>query len=545
MRRISLYYIVVLISIALLVLVGLQLYQAKQLYNQTLVELNTHIENVLSKVAIRHEKADDFKRYTKFFDKDFSSQYKLALKQEFQNLVPVQETVSIRDTFIQVDGRKAKYLYIEGQSYDSISDVKAKHSVLARDISEMSHLIDAGSNHPAYKNDSSLLGYQIDKKVITSLFKKSKYVNEMMVNAFRGSDFLAPEQRIDLPFLDSIISFTFNAEKLPPSYKYHIIEEDNTVLSFTEESKNYANEMDTTRAFSVRLFPGNIFDETLRLVVTFPQKGVALFGEMWLTLLVSVFLIILIVASFYVMFKTIINQRRLAEVKNDFISNMTHEFKTPISTISLACEAMNDHDMISAEERQSVGPYVNMITEENKRLSSLVERILQSAILDRGELKLKSEPLELNEIVSMAVQKAKIRIPKGKGSIKLEQETGLLPFKGDQMHTTNLVSNLIDNAIKYSKSEIDIFVKTKKIEGGYQLEVSDKGIGIKNEHLDKIFDKLYRVPTGNVHDVKGFGLGLSYVKAITDLEGWKISVKSKFGEGSTFILKIIKEQKNG
>ena len=254
-------------------------------------------------------------------------------------------------------------------------------------------------------------------------------------------------------------------------------------------------------------------------------------------------LIALVVISFYVMFKTIIGQRRLAEVKNDFISNMTHEFKTPISTISLACEAMNDQDMTKSDA-QNVSPYVKMIEEENNRLGVLVEQILKSAVLDKGELKLKNEPLELNEIVSKAVHKSKIRVPEGKGEIILEQATGLLEFTGDPVNTSNLISNLVDNAIKYSKEQIDITVTTRKLENGdYQVEVSDRGIGIKNEHLDKIFDKLYRVPTGNIHNVKGFGLGLSYVKAIADMENWKINVKSKFGEGSTFTL-TIKNQKS-
>ena len=540
MKRLSLNYIIVLISIALLVFVGLQLYQAKQLYNQTSEELNTHIENVLSKLVIRHEKAADLRRYTSFFDKDFSGQYKLALKKEFQNLVPVQESVSIRDTFIHIDGRDAKYLYITGQSYDSISDVTAKHSVLARDISELSHLIHTGKEKEA-KADSSDLGYQLDKKVITNLFKKSKYINEIMASAFRSADFLDASQRIDLAFLDSVILKTFEYEQLDTKYKYVIYDENKEPVVFPAETDLYDCSLDTTRSIAVRLFPGNIFDEELMLHFEFLEKGSVLFNEMWLTLLVSVFLVLLVVASFYVMFKTILNQRKLAEVKNDFISNMTHEFKTPISTISLACEALGDKDMTSVLSQEEMRSYVKMINEENTRLSSLVERILQSAVLNRGELNLKQERLELNEIVSTAVAKAKIRIPAGKGKIHLDQAPGMLYFIGDQMHTTNLVSNLIDNAIKYSKDVIDIKITTKKTEGGYRLIVADKGIGIKNEHLDKIFDKLYRVPTGNVHDVKGFGLGLSYVKAITVIENWSINVKSKFGEGSTFTLIIPKE----
>jgi two-component system phosphate regulon sensor histidine kinase PhoR len=544
LKRIGIKYIVILTSTALLVLVGLQLYQAKQLYNQKSEEFNTHIDNVLSKVAIRHEKASDLKRYSSFFNSDFSAQYKNALKQEFQNLVPVRESVSIRDTIIEEEGSETKYLYITGNSYDSLTDVTAKYSVLARDVSELGTLIKMGNNKPKTEGeDSTDLAYQLDKRVITSLFKKSKYINEMMVNAFRSADFLNASQRINLPFLDSMIAKTFEYEKLDTKYNYAILDEKKKVVTFPSYTGRYNQQIDTSKTKSVRLFPGNIFDEELTLHVSFPSKGSVLFNEMWLTLMVSILLVALVVVSFYAMFKTILYQRRLALVKSDFISNMTHEFKTPISTISLACEAMNDQDM-TKEDLQSIKPYVKMIDEENKRLGGLVEQILKTSVLDKGQLKLKNERLELNEIVTTAVRKAKIRVPEGKGQISLNQASGLLYFEGDNVHTTNLISNLIDNAIKYSKENVDIVVSTEKTEGFFKLVVEDKGIGIKSEHLDKIFDKLYRVPTGNIHNVKGFGLGLSYVKAIADMENWKIQVKSKYGEGSTFTLIIDKIKKD-
>nr|WP_299206345.1 HAMP domain-containing sensor histidine kinase [uncultured Brumimicrobium sp.] len=535
MRKIKLKHIVFLISTASLVLVFLQLYQAFQLYEKKSEELSSHMDNVLSKVAIRHEKASDLERYTSFFGKDFSGQYKMALKQEFQNLVPVRESVSIKDTLIYEDGRDVKYLHITGDSYDSLTHVTAKHSVLARDISELSTYMKKGAK-TTNQQDSNDLAFQLDKRVINSLFKKSKYINEMMISAFRNSDQIKPTERINLAFLDSMISKTFEVEGLETSFNYGIFDEENKIVTFPSYTDRYNLSINPEKTKKVRLFPGNIFDEDLMLHVEFPKKNTVLFNEMWLTLTVSILLVILIVISFYVMFKTILNQRRLAEVKSDFISNMTHEFKTPISTISLACEAMSDSDM-NKEGTNTMAPFIKMIDEENKRLGGLVEQILKSAVLDRGDIKMKKDQLELNEIVSQVVGKAKIRI--ANGGIKLDQVMGLLPFVGDPVHTNNLISNLIDNAIKYSKDEVDILVKTEKLSNGnYRLTVRDKGIGIKNEHLDKIFDKLYRVPTGNVHNVKGYGLGLNYVKAIVDMQGWEINVKSKYGEGTTFILLI-------
>lgn len=542
MRKFQLKHIVILISTALVALVILQLYQAFQLYDKKSEELSTQLENILSKVVIRHEKASDLQRYTSFFGKDFSGQYKQALKQEFQNLVPVSESVVIKDTLIYENGRDVNYLHITGHSYDSLTHVKATHSVLARDISELPSYMNQGANQVGAAQTTDDLAFQLDKRVINSLFKKSKYISEMMVSAFRQTNEILPSERVNLAFLDSMISKTFEVEGLITTYNYAIFTEDDELVKFPSYSGKYNPNIDTSLTKTVKLFPGNLFDEELILHVSFPQKNSVLFNEMWLTLTVSILLVLLVVLSFYVMFKTILHQRRLAEVKSDFISNMTHEFKTPISTISLACEAMSDSDM-TKNDLSSVSPFIKMIDEENKRLGVLVEQILKTAVLDKGDIKMKRDDLELNEIVSKVVAKSKIRIPKG--GIRLEQAPGLMPFIGDAVHTNNLVSNLVDNAIKYSKEEVDILVKTEKISSDkYRLTVTDKGIGIKGEHLDKIFDKLYRVPTGNVHNVKGYGLGLNYVKAIADVQGWKVSVKSKFGEGSSFVLIIDKSKED-
>jgi two-component system phosphate regulon sensor histidine kinase PhoR len=242
------------------------------------------------------------------------------------------------------------------------------------------------------------------------------------------------------------------------------------------------------------------------------------------------------------MFKTILAQEKLSEIKNDFISNMTHEFKTPISTISLACEALNDKDMIP-EETSAIKPFVKMIHDENQRLSLLVERILQSAVMDRGNLKFREESVVLNEVIHDVTSHAQFRIHNSGGQIKLHLPDELISIQTDKMHLTNIITNLVDNAIKFSKDipEIDIYLKHEL--NKIILTVIDKGIGIKKEHLSKIFDKLYRVPTGNLHNVKGFGLGLSYVKAIAKVYDWNVTVKSKFGEGSEFSI-VFEEQDN-
>lgn len=540
MKKVKLPHIIVLISLALLILVSLQIKNAYQLYDQTVEEFEASIDNILSKVAIRHEKASDFKRYTAMFKNDISGQYKSALREEFLDLLPVQETVTITDTFIFEQGRSVKYLLIQGNAFDSISNVTVTHNVLARDITDIGELISTSSGISGSKSDTNDLSFQLDKRAMNNLFKKSKYINEFMIGAFRSVGDIAPNQRIDLAFLDSIIAFTLQSESLKTKYRYMIADEFHLPVEFPAYTDGYDLQLDTISAYSVRLFPGNIFDEELTLYVNFPKRTSLLFGEMWLTLSVSILLVLLIFFSFHILYKTIVNQRNLSEAKNDFISNMTHEFKTPISTIALACEALNDEGMIGSSP-EGVKPFVEMISQENKRLGGLVEQILQSAILDKGKLNLRREELELNELVQKTARQFHLKVKERHGEIVLDLHPGDLNFIGDHIHTSNLLSNLIDNGIKYCKSNPRIVIKTELLPNGCKLSISDNGIGIKSEHQDKIFDKLYRIPTGNVHDVKGFGLGLSYVKAISDLQLWTIELKSKFGEGSTFTLIILNE----
>ena len=200
---------------------------------------------------------------------------------------------------------------------------------------------------------------------------------------------------------------------------------------------------------------------------------------------------------------------------------------------------MNDKDMVGSQNEATL-PFIKMINSENKRLSLLVEQILQSASLDKKEIQLNKEKVLLNELIESIVQSAQFRMEAIDGTILLKMPSKLIYINADKLHTTNAISNLIDNAIKYSEKKPNIVVELKKAGDTIEVIVDDSGIGIKKEHQNKIFDKLYRVPTGNIHNVKGFGLGLSYVKAIAEIHEWEIKIQSKIGIGSQFKI-IIKD----
>lgn len=230
----------------------------------------------------------------------------------------------------------------------------------------------------------------------------------------------------------------------------------------------------------------------------------------------------------------IFSQKKLSEMKNDFINNMTHEFKTPIATISLAADSISSP--IISGDANKVKRFADIIKQENKRMNSQVEKVLQMALIDRKEFSLHLDEVNLHEIVRQALNNFSLRIEQREGSVEGRLEARNPVVQGDLTHISNIINNLLDNADKYSPEKPEITVLTRDARGGVEIVVQDKGIGMTKEARKHIFDKFYRVHTGNVHDVKGFGLGLSYVKAIVNAHKGSIDVKSDLGKGSSFTI---------
>ena len=537
MKRIRVNIIILLLAISVLSLLIIQSFQVSQLYERKLTQFNNNLKTSLERIAIRHEKAEDIRRYMKLVNNDFSAQYKDILKQEFQNLIPKNESVSIADTTIYEKGKKLSYLIIKGKAVDSLSGVSTEQKVYARDVRELKDLFDKSSN-PLPANDSMKISIQLDEQVLQQVFKKARFVNDMMIQAFRDNIHKDQSKRIDIAFLDSVIRNELAGDDLPQKYKFAVGDQTKKVFSFPNKSDTYDTTINIQDCGKTILFPSNIIDEDIYLYLYFPSKKSFLFQEMQNSLIATLVLAIFIVISLVFMYRTIIQQKRLSEMKSDFISNMTHEFKTPISTISLACEAMGDSDMLDKETNAAVAPYVNMINQENKRLSILVESILQSAVIDKGDIKYKNEVVNLSQLVETEIEKARFRMKGSGGKINYSDSGEFIEFEADKMHLSNIISNLLDNAIKYSGGPPEIDVTLESDNKHVYLNVSDKGIGIQKEHIPMLFDKLYRVPTGNIHNVKGFGLGLYYVKRICAAHGWKIRLVSLPGHGTTFLIKI-------
>jgi two-component system phosphate regulon sensor histidine kinase PhoR len=290
-----------------------------------------------------------------------------------------------------------------------------------------------------------------------------------------------------------------------------------------------------TSEFQVQLFPNDILgnEEKDYLAVHFPDqtRGLTLAG-IAPVLGSSALFLLLIMGCFGFTLLALMKQKKLSDMKTDFINNMTHELKTPIATISIASEALKDDHVRSESVR--VERFVNIIHDENKRLAGHVEKVLQAAQMDRGELNLKFVPTDAHELIETVADSLALQLEQKQGRIELCLEAHTPIVQADEAHFRNVLVNLLDNANKYSPDTPHIIVSTRNTAQALVLTIQDNGIGMTREAQKQIFEKFYRVPTGNRHDVKGFGLGLNYVKTIVEAHGGTVSVKSEQSKGSTF-----------
>lgn len=341
-------------------------------------------------------------------------------------------------------------------------------------------------------------------------------------------------QRLSYKLLDSLLDQSLAAKGVDLTYEFAVWNSEEDTLVLTNAAKN----LNTVKAsdFRAGLFPNDLVGNVNYLMLNFPDQSQYLFSQIWKTLVASILFVLIIVGSFSYAIFIIFRQKKLSEVKNDFINNMTHEFKTPIATVSLACEAIQEAQVRGDEK--TFMRYIGMIKDENKRLGDQVEKVLQAAILEKDSFKLKVENTDLLELLHTVVDKVREQVSAVNGELTTEFKSSSNSLMADKHHLTNLIYNLLDNAVKYSQDKVNIIIRTFNDGNNVAVEVQDHGIGMNREELSRIFDKFYRVSTGNRHDVKGFGLGLNYAKTIVNLHKGSISAISEPSKGSTFTIKL-------
>ena len=341
--------------------------------------------------------------------------------------------------------------------------------------------------------------------------------------------------QINAQNLDFFLRKNFEANALNEDFQYAIYDCHDEKLVYGKYV-SYSPSRDTSDIS--RDLP-TLANATYYFVVKFPKRTASLLGSMTLIIVFTVISLITVLFFIYSLI-IILRQKRLSELQKDFINNMTHEFKTPISTIKVAADTFANAPSVVADARLS--KYAQIIREQNNRLNTQVEKVLQITRIEKNTLQINPEIINLHELLETIVPSQQVKTEDIGGILTQRLDATQAYISADMLHLSNIIHNLLDNALKYCKNEKpEITVATENIANNYlRLVVSDKGIGIASEHQKKIFMRFYRVPTGDLHNVKGFGLGLYYVKNIVQAHNWRLDLTSKLGEGTTITIEIPK-----
>jgi two-component system, OmpR family, phosphate regulon sensor histidine kinase PhoR len=370
------------------------------------------------------------------------------------------------------------------------------------------------------------------RKDLEIFYNKFFIKRELMEDRMFSMDDRISRNKIDIGMLDSLLTAEFIERNMNTEWEFGIYNPFGKEIKLKNAEFHKTELLDPKQSFHFELFPDDMHSHPDFLLLYFPNEKQYLFGQVWPLVIISFILIIIIILSFTYTLIMFFRQGKLSELKTDFINNMTHEFKTPVSTISLACEALNDKDIQKSDELYHT--YINIISEENNRLGLMAERILQSAALEKGDLVLHKEMTDMHEILNDVIRNIGIQIEIKDGQIVKDFQAKNSLVLIDRMHLVNVVQNLLDNANKYTPVRPQIVVATRDTANGLVLSIQDNGIGISKADQKKIFDKLYRVPEGNIHNFKGFGLGLSYVKTVVQSHGGSVKLESELKKGTKF-----------
>jgi two-component system phosphate regulon sensor histidine kinase PhoR len=539
MNKRAVYVVIVLMSAAVIILFGIQFYWMQNAFSLKDANFSREVEGAMSNVVYKMEKMSISEKVRSRMYKNAQGKKLLNTIDSINNIFAKEldksndsesDSINVKRNLIDVANQKINVLVLQPHTGDALKTydttivtiqkrLPSPYNIsLLSEIPELSYGMDSLISKEYGKAQGKLNKYLNKSSILSEVFDemfKYKYKDDI-------------ENRLNFILLDSMISLELHSRGIFTDYEFGVYSPIRNVMVI-ERTGHYHRDL-LEKGFAFNMFPRDLFTTPEYIMIYFPNKSTYLFLQMWKMISLSMGIIIIISLSFIYTIVTIFRQKKLSEMKNDFINNMTHEFKTPISTISLACEMLNDEEVEKSDDLRDT--YINMIGDENKRLGSMAEKILQTAVIDKGQLNLNIELINIHQILEETIANIKLQAEVKHGIITSEFTARNYYLKADKTHITNLFYNLIDNAIKYTPERPMINIKTQSDLKGIFVTVSDNGIGISKANQKKIFDKLYRVSTGNVHNVKGFGLGLHYVKSIVDKHNGKIWVESELKKGT-------------
>lgn len=519
-------FLLFMMSISLIGIIFIQSFFIIQNYEGNNSQFTSNVNYVLNQTSSMTERIE-FRRYVKKFRDLINSETKVDTA-SIKNLYIINEDPKNRETIVYRNGVIEENLVIpKTKSYydDFFNVITDKDNIsITRLSNEREEKIFSNQ-----RIDNNSLSSEEFLMKVGRISKSKEVLFETAYNDLAKRNSI--EERIgDNGRFKELLDSNFKKMNIDLAFEYAIFNKD----SITKvKSENFENSNSQYKSIIFK-DENNISDYTLR--VAFPDKTPFLISSVISLIITSVIFTSIIIIAYITTILLLLRQRQISRIKTDFINNMTHEFKTPIATINLALSAIKNPKTII--DKKKVKKYLKMIYDENNRMHDQVENVLMISHLEKNELNIEKSRHDLNDIINLAISHLSLIAESKNGNITFNKDAGNTQIVGNETHLINVFVNILDNAIKYNNDRPEILINTKNINDRVIVDIIDNGIGMSKSVQSKIFDKFYRKQTGDVHDVKGHGLGLAYVKKIIDFHNGDINVKSILGEGSTFSIQL-------
>ncbi|GAB4446486.1 MAG: HAMP domain-containing sensor histidine kinase [Bacteroidales bacterium] len=513
MTRRLIWVIIVVMSIALVGLIMLQTFWLHQEFELKEEQFNQQITEVFNAI---NKELDAKETVVEVTNEVFSLRYKV-------NDLP---SYSLLNNVLQYSGDSSRALAVR-KNFLAVNDSLSIHTNTRVEILKGDSVLFSKTVSKCKPDNycKSVTNIDLNKEIANKLTDKTMFVEKIINKMLNFNDDI--RKRVDYFTLYNIVQKQLRNHQIYLTFEIALKSDSGNIIYKTPHfDKNYAD------VFKTQLFPNDVFSPAYYLVLYFPEKDNFIASSLGFMGVLTIILILIIVFSYSLTLYTILHQKKLSEMKNDFVNNMTHELKTPISTISLASQMLNDRSI--CKNGDQILNVSNIIAQETKRLAFQVEKVLQMAIFERGEYRFNKQLVHVNALVENITSTFNLHVKKRNGQLFLMLDAMDDQVLADELHLSNAIVNLLENALKYSKDDPIIELSTYNKDNTIIISVKDNGIGISKQDQKHVFEKFYRVHTGNIHNVKGFGLGLSYVKIIAEAHQGSVKVQSELNKGSEF-----------
>lgn len=534
MRKKSILGIILLMSLSMLGIISAQYLWIKQSIKVQREKFQVSVYESLDKTVQRLEKEYNAQYiYNQFLPgiqsinpvQHISDSSTIIIKQALKNVPRSKNYAFKQDTIINANGTRI-------EAHVEFENGKSEHKVWISAGGPEVNIIELEEKllHVEDSIGKSMEHVFEKEAALMEVYKRMQYELKTRHNPL--------QHRMNLLGLYDVLNEEFAQNGIATNFEYGVFDQLTGQLSkYHSEDFNTEDAIANT-PLAVNLFPRDIFrgNSPYELVVYFPEMATYLFkSQGWMLSLSTVFTLFILI-TFFLTIRMILNQKKVSQIKTDFINNMTHEFKTPIATINLATDSILTPSILGNKEMMQ--NFLKIIKEENNRMNSHVERVLQMSLIEKKDFSVVKVSKDIHDLVKQAIESMQLLLNETGGKITHELKAELAIFQLDEVHFSNLLVNLLENALKYSNKLPEVHISTKNHNNGILISIKDKGIGMTREQQNKIFEKFYRATGGNVHNVKGFGLGLSYVKAVVDAHNGNINVRSKVNQGTEFSIHL-------